>query len=123
MLGSADYFNEKINGAVNLALAPRQPGSALKPFTYSLAFDPAQPDPWTPATMILDVTTPFITQRLQSYTPNNYGLVEHGPVSIPEALASSYNIPAVIALDHVGLQSLLDLLHKLGISTLQDPTH
>ncbi len=122
MLGSVDYFDEKINGAVNMALAPRQPGSALKPFTYALTFDPSQPNPWTPATMILDVSTPFITQRLQSYTPGNYGLVEHGPVLIREALASSYNIPAVVALDHVGLQPLLNLLHRLGISTLNDPT-
>ncbi len=122
MLGSVDYFDETINGAVNLALTPRQPGSALKPFTYALTFDPAQPAPWTPATVLFDVNTPFITQRLQSYTPSNYGLVEHGPVSIREALASSYNIPAVVALDHVGLPALLDLLHKLGISTLQDPS-
>ncbi len=122
MLGSVDYFDEKINGAVNLALAPRQPGSALKPFTYALSFDPTRLDPWSPSTMILDVSTPFITQRLQSYTPNDYGLVEHGPVSIREALASSYNIPAVVALDHVGLDSLLNLLHKLGVSTLNDPT-
>lgn len=122
LLGSIDYFDPEISGAINLALAPRQPGSALKPFTYALAFDPAQPDPWTPATMILDVSTPFITQRLQSYTPSNYGLVEHGPVSIREALASSYNIPAVIALDHVGLKALLKLLHQLGITTLQDIT-
>jgi membrane carboxypeptidase/penicillin-binding protein PbpC len=122
MLGSADYFDERISGAVNMAVAPRQPGSALKPFTYSLSFDPNRPDPWTPATMILDVSTPFITRRLQSYTPSNYGLVEHGPVLIREALASSYNIPAVVALDHVGLDSLLSLLHKLGITTLTDPS-
>lgn len=122
MLGSVDYFDSTISGAVNMAIAPRQPGSALKPFTYALSFDPAQPDPWSPATMILDVSTPFITQRLQSYTPANYGLVEHGPVSVREALASSYNIPAVIALDHVGLRPMLDLLHKLGISTLTDTT-
>ncbi|MBX3083306.1 MAG: penicillin-binding protein 1C [Anaerolineae bacterium] len=120
LLGSVDYFDEQINGAINLAWVPRQPGSTLKPFTYALTFDPTKPDAWTPATMILDVTTPFITQRLQSYTPSNYGLVEHGPVSIREALASSYNIPAVIALDHIGLPALLDLLHKLGISTLND---
>ncbi len=120
MLGSADYFDQKIDGAVNLAKSPRQPGSALKPFTYSLSFDPNQSEPWTPATMLLDVSTPFITQRLQSYTPSNYGLVEHGPVLIREALASSYNIPAVVALDHVGLIPLLNLLHKLGITTLQD---
>jgi len=122
MLGSVDYFDETISGAVNLALTPRQPGSTLKPFTYALTFDPAQSNPWTPATMILDVSTPFITQRLQSYTPGNYGNVEHGPVLIREALASSYNIPAVVALDHVGLPALLDLLHRLGISTLKDTT-
>lgn len=122
MLGSADYFDERIGGAVNMALAPRQPGSALKPFTYSLTFDPTRPDPWNPATMLLDISTPFVTRKLQSYTPANYGLVEHGPVSIREALASSYNIPAVVALDHVGVPALVNLLHQLGITTLDDPS-
>ncbi|MFQ5342695.1 MAG: transglycosylase domain-containing protein, partial [Anaerolineae bacterium] len=37
MVGSADYFNEKIDGAVNVALANRQPGSAVKPITYATA--------------------------------------------------------------------------------------
>jgi 1A family penicillin-binding protein len=120
MLGSPDYFDDRIDGAVNAALAPRQPGSALKPFTYAASFDPTQPDPWTPATMILDVGTPFVTRRLESYTPANYGLVEHGPVLIREALASSYNIPAVVALNHIGLDSLIRLTTRLGISTLTD---
>ncbi len=120
MLGSPDYFNDRIDGAVNAALAPRQPGSALKPFTYAAAFDPEGPAPWTPATMILDVGTPFVTRRLESYTPANYGLVEHGPVLVREALASSYNIPAVVALDHVGLDALVRLTTRLGISTLTD---
>jgi len=120
MLGSPDYFNERIDGAVNATLAPRQPGSALKPFTYAAAFDPEAPEPWTPATMILDIGTPFVTRRLESYTPANYGLVEHGPVLIREALASSYNIPAVVALDHIGLDALVRLTTRLGISTLTD---
>ena len=120
MLGSVDYFDQKIGGAVNMAIAPRQPGSALKPFTYSLAFDPTRPDPWSPSTMLLDISTPFVTRKLQSYTPANFGLAEHGPVSIREALASSYNIPAVITLDHVGVPNLVNLLHTLGISTLND---
>jgi membrane peptidoglycan carboxypeptidase len=120
MLGSPDYFEERIDGAVNAALAPRQPGSALKPFTYAAAFDPTRPDPWTPATMILDIGTPFVTRRLESYTPANYGLVEHGPVLIREALASSYNIPAVVTLDHIGLDALVRLVTRLGISTLTD---
>ncbi|MBN1565845.1 MAG: PBP1A family penicillin-binding protein [Anaerolineae bacterium] len=120
MLGSPDYFDERIDGAVNAALAPRQPGSALKPFTYAASFDPTLEDPWTPATMILDVGTPFVTRRLESYTPANFGLVEHGPVLIREALASSYNIPAVVALDHIGLDALVRLTTRLGINTLTD---
>ncbi len=121
MVGSPDYFDERIDGAVNAALAPRQPGSALKPFTYAAAFDPQRDNPWTPATMILDVRTPFVTRRLESYTPANFGLVEHGPVLVREALASSYNIPAVVALDHIGVDSLIHLLMRLGITTLTDP--
>ena len=120
LLGSPDYFNERIDGAVNAALAPRQPGSALKPFTYAATFDPQQADPWTPATMILDISTPFVTRRLESYTPANFGLVEHGPVLVREALASSYNIPAVVALDHSGVDALIHLLTRLGVSTLTD---
>ena len=65
MLGSPDYFNPATSGAINMALAPRQPGSTLKPFTYALAFDPDQPDPWTPATMLLDVSTSFVAKRLR----------------------------------------------------------
>jgi penicillin-binding protein 1C len=120
MLGSPDYFNELIDGNVNAALAKRQPGSALKPFTFAASFDPSLEAPWTPATMLLDIRTPFATRRLESYTPSNYGLAEHGPVSIREALASSYNIPAVLALDHIGMDAFVRLTTRLGISTMTD---
>jgi penicillin-binding protein 1C len=123
MLGSPDYFDESIDGAVNAALALRQPGSALKPFTYAAAFDPTKPDPWTSATMLIDVKTPFITRKLESYTPANFGLVEHGPVSAREALASSFNIPAVVTLDHIGLQTLVELLKWAGVETLAQNTN
>lgn len=120
MLGSPDYFDESIDGAVNAALALRQPGSALKPFTYATAMNPARPDAWTPATMILDVETPFVTQKLESYTPSNFGLVEHGPVLVREALASSYNIPAVVALEHVGVPELVRLVSNAGLTSLAE---
>ncbi len=123
MLGSPDYFDESIDGAVNAALALRQPGSALKPFTYAAAFDPTIANPWTAATMLLDVKTPFITRKLESYTPANFGLVEHGPVSAREALASSFNIPAVVTLEHIGLQTLVELLKKAGVETLAQNTN
>ncbi len=122
MLGSPDYFDTSIDGNVNAALALRQPGSALKPFTYSAALDPDQSTPWTAGTVLLDVSTPFITRKLQSYTPADFGLVEHGPVSVREALASSLNIPAVITLDHVGIKAMVQLANNAGLTSLAQNT-
>lgn len=118
LLGSPDYFDETIDGALNAALAYRQPGSALKPFTYAAAFDPLRPDVWTAATLLYDIQTPFITRRLESYSPANFGLVEHGPVLAREALASSLNIPAVVTLEHVGIQSMVQLMANAGVESL-----
>ncbi|MBL8132815.1 MAG: transglycosylase domain-containing protein [Anaerolineae bacterium] len=118
LLGSPDYFDESIDGAVNAALALRQPGSALKPFTYAAAMNPDRDHPYTAATMLLDIETPFITRRLESYTPANYAQVENGPVLVREALASSFNIPAVLTLNDIGISSLIDLGVDAGLATL-----
>jgi 1A family penicillin-binding protein len=121
MLGSPDYFDKKIDGAVNAAVAPRQPGSSIKPITYAAAFDPQAPVPLTPATMILDVRSSFPTKEGDPYVPKNYDLQFHGPVSAREALASSYNIPAVKVLQYVGLDRMIALARSLGISTFGQP--
>lgn len=123
MLGSPDYFDRGISGAVNATLAMRQPGSALKPFTYAVAMNPKLDAPYTPATMMLDVRTPFITERLESYVPANYGFAEHGVVSLRTALGSSYNIPAVNTLAHIGIHALVDLLGRMGMPYLADNHH
>jgi membrane carboxypeptidase/penicillin-binding protein len=120
MLGSPDYFNLQISGAVNATLALRQPGSSIKPITYAAAFDPRQDEPYTPATMILDVRTSFTTKEGEPYVPRNYDLRYHGPVLAREALASSYNLPAVKVLDHVGLDTMIRLARQMGISTFID---
>jgi membrane carboxypeptidase/penicillin-binding protein PbpC len=83
--------------------------------------DPTQPDPWTAATMILDVRTTFTTHDGKVYTPKNYDGLEHGPVSARDALASSLNIPAVITLDHVGLERFAGVLERFGVETLEAP--
>ncbi|MBC7249421.1 MAG: penicillin-binding protein 1C [Anaerolineae bacterium] len=124
MLGSPDYFDAEISGAVNAALALRQPGSAIKPITYAAAFSPDERDatfhPYTAATMVADVRTAFLTREGTSYVPMNYDRQWHGPVLLREALASSYNLPAVKVLDHVGLERMIDLARRLGISTFDD---
>jgi 1A family penicillin-binding protein len=121
LVGSPDYFDVQNNGAIDMAISPRQPGSALKPILYAAALDPSQPNPWTAATMLLDVKTSFVTHDGQSYTPANYDLKEHGPVLLRDALGSSLNIPAVLTMDHVGLPRLFQLAQRLGITTLKDP--
>ncbi|MEN8241892.1 MAG: transglycosylase domain-containing protein, partial [Chloroflexota bacterium] len=121
LVGSAGYFNKEIAGAINMAATPRQPGSAFKPFIYAAALSPAQENPWTVATPILDVITTFIKSDGSTYTPKNYDFLEHGPVSLRYALGSSLNIPAVITLDHVGVENVTRLARSLGISTLEGP--
>lgn len=118
MLGSPDYFDESIDGAVNAALALRQPGSALKPFTYAAGMDPQRENPFTAASMLLDIRTGFVTRKLESYVPGNYGLQEHGVVLAREALASSYNIPAVLVLDAIGISPMIELAANAGLVTL-----
>jgi membrane carboxypeptidase/penicillin-binding protein PbpC len=121
LVGSADYFDESIHGAVDMASSPRQTGSAFKPFIYALALDPTRPDAWTASTSILDVSTTFLTKEGAPYTPVNYDGREHGLVSVRESLGSSLNIPAVKTLQEVGIEKAIDLAGRLGITSLRDP--
>lgn len=118
MVGSPDFFNQDQAGAINMTLVPRQPGSALKPIVYAVALDPKQSDPWTAATMLLDVKTHFVTRGGEAYTPTNYDNREHGPVLVRQALGSSLNIPAILTLQYIGIDRLLETAHRMGISTL-----
>jgi len=120
MLGSPDYFNPRIDGAVNVTLATRQPGSSIKPITYAAAFDPHRAEPYTPATMVSDVRTSFVTKENDPYVPVNYDYLYRGPVLLRQALASSFNLVAVKVLDHVGLEDMTALARRLGITTLDD---
>ncbi|MFH0770548.1 MAG: penicillin-binding protein 1C [Candidatus Peregrinibacteria bacterium] len=114
MVGSADYGDDTHDGQVNVALAPRQPGSTLKPFTYALALASGS----TPATTVADTEAQFATAEGLPYTPRNYDYGEHGLVRYREALANSYNIAAVKVLQRVGVQRLMDFLAAAGITTL-----
>ncbi|NOZ04814.1 MAG: PBP1A family penicillin-binding protein [Chloroflexi bacterium] len=123
MLGSPDYFNSEISGAVNVAVALRQPGSAIKPVTYATAFDPRQgaDDLYTPATVLNDVPTTFLTREGLPYQPYNYDRRYHGPLSLRSALATSNNVIAVKVLDHVGIAAMSATARRLGITAWRQP--
>ncbi len=116
MVGSANYFAEDIDGAVNMALAPRQPGSSIKPITYAAALSRG----YTAATPIADVRASFFTRKGELYVPNNYDAQFRGLVSLRYALGSSLNVPAVRVMDEIGVDMVLRLAHDLGITTLDD---
>ncbi len=120
MIGSRDYFDSDHDGAVNVAISPRQPGSALKPFTYALALSQGM----TAASTISDIETQFFTAEGNPYVPRNYDYGYHGLVRLREALANSYNIAAVRVLERVGVDRLLAFLRLIGFSTLtESPEH
>ncbi len=114
MVGSLDYNNNEIDGQVNMATAERQPGSSFKPYVYLTALQEGM----TPATMILDVATTFPQADGTFYRPENYDRQYHGPVSLRNALARSYNIPAIKVMEQVGVADALRTAHRMGINGL-----
>jgi penicillin-binding protein 1C len=140
MVGSKDYFGDplpkgcqpgvncKFDPKVNVALSPRQPGSAFKPFAYAKIFEKG----FTPKTIVWDVLTEFNPNclpdgsqiydkyGLKCYHPKNYDGRFLGPVSLRAALAQSRNVPSVKVLYLAGIPETLKLAKKLGIETLED---
>ena len=120
MVGSRDFFDESIEGQVNLATATHSPGSALKPLTYLAAFQ-IDPRTWHPATVLWDVPTTYTEADGTEFRPVNFDGVFRGPVTIRSALANSMNVPAFKVADRLGVGALLDTMHRLGITTMHDP--
>jgi len=111
MVGSADFFNNDIDGQVNVADSLRQPGSSFKPIVYATAFK----DKYNPASILWDVPTDF-----GNYKPNNYDGTTRGPVTMRQALAGSLNIPAVKTLFLAGVDKSIQTAHDMGITSLNE---
>ncbi len=118
MLGSVDYEDERIDGQVNVAISPRQPGSSVKPINYAAALEQG----WTAADVLWDTPT-VINTSVGTYTPLNYDRTFHGPVRVRDALANSYNVPAVQTLRQIGIPNFLSMAARMGIRSLgTDPS-
>lgn len=121
MVGSVDYWDSENDGNVNVCTADpgRQPGSSFKPFNYLTLFSQGV---YNPATMVMDVRQSFPDDPNPPYVPENYDPSGqgkyHGPVRLRNALASSYNIPAVWALSKAGVKNVIATAHRMGITTL-----
>ena len=126
MVGSRNYFDDKINGNFNVATAHRQPGSSFKPFVYATAFNKG----FTPDTVLFDLKTEFSTYcnpngtpilpeyKDKCYSPENYDHIYRGPMTLRDALAQSVNVPAVKILYLSGLSDSLKTAKDMGITSL-----
>ncbi len=119
LIGSKDYFNDEIDGQVNITTSLRQPGSSIKPINYAVGLL----EGWPASTTYLDIPTCFNVTGQKQYCPKNYDGTFRGPVSMRLALANSLNIPAVKQLALNGIDSFIATASAMGISTWTNPSN
>lgn len=117
MVGSIDFWDKTNDGEVNITTALRQPGSSIKPVTYSLAFERGL----TPDDFIIDEPVTYQIPGQKPYKPVNYDGKFHGKMTLRSALANSYNIPAVKLMESIGKDSLIQHAQNLGIQSWNQP--
>ncbi len=113
MVGGSDYGRSQFNRAVQ---ARRQPGSAFKPIVYAAAFEHGL----TPATLIDDAPIRFeigMAGRSDIWAPENVDRQYRGPVTLRRALEESINVATVRLITEIGVDAVIDLAHRLGITS------
>ena len=110
-----NYEGNVLDGQVNVTTSLRQPGSALKPFTFLSAMERGL----TPATVFWDVKKTYPSINNQKYEPNNYNGKFNGPLRMRQALANSLNMPAIEALRYAGIGHTIGLLQRAGLTSFQ----
>ena len=116
-VGSADFWSDRTGGQNDGVQMLRQPGSALKPFTYAAALSTRR---YTPASVLADIPLQVL-EAGAAFSPENYDRRYHGPTPLREALASSYNVPAVRVARELGPETLLQTLRRAGFDSLDKP--
>ncbi len=118
MVGSPS-FNDPDGGQINMAVWPRQPGSTFKPVVYLAAFQYG----WTPETILRDERIVYSDGQGGDYIPTNADGKYLGEMTVRVALANSRNVPALKALEFVGIDRVKALAHKMGITSLTDENY
>jgi membrane peptidoglycan carboxypeptidase len=117
MVGSKDYFNTEQDGNVNVTLRPRQPGSSIKIVNYAYALS----NKYTAASVLKDTPITYNVEGQKPYTPKNYDGKFRGHLTLRSAFAESRNVPAVKVLESYGVENMIDMGQKMGITTWIDP--
>ena len=117
LVGGRSYNQSQYNRAV---MARRQPGSVFKPFVYLAAFELAAEEgraDLTPATLVADEPTTFLTDTEEEWTPGNYEHEYDGAITLRRALALSRNIGTIKVAERVGFGRVAALWDSLGVGS------
>ena len=118
LVGGRNYGKTQFNRAIQ---ARRQPGSLFKPFVYVTAMDPARGSAALTASTVLDDSPLSIKSGSATWAPQNYDNRFHGRVTVREALAHSYNIPAVRAAMDAGVPNVIKTATNIGVESRLQP--
>jgi penicillin-binding protein 1B len=118
LVGGRNYSKTQFNRAIQ---ARRQPGSLFKPFVYATAMDPERGQQAFTAATVLDDSPISVRSGNAVWQPQNYDLRFHGRVSVRDALAHSYNIPAVRAAIDAGVPNVIKTASTIGIESRLEP--
>jgi penicillin-binding protein 1B len=118
LVGGRNYSKTQFNRAIQ---ARRQPGSLFKPFVYITAMDPARGANALTASSVLEDEPIAIPSGNAMWRPQNYDNRFHGRVTVREALAHSYNIPAVKAAVDAGVPNIIRTATNIGVESKLQP--
>ncbi|MBV7336811.1 transglycosylase domain-containing protein [Chloroflexi bacterium TSY] len=118
LMGSLDFDDPSIDGQVNVALSPRQPGSTMKPLLFATAINDLL---LSPATVLWDTPVSYHVGSGVPYKPRNYDNRFHGLVTVRTALSNSYNVPAVKVINALGVRRMVESSRRLGLRSLSRP--
>ncbi len=115
MVGGADFKESPFNRSYQ---SKRQPGSSFKVFLYTAAID----NGFTPADIVIDAPFAIDAPGIK-WSPHNYSRKFSGPMTIRYALEQSINIIAAKTVDRIGIETLAEYAHKMGIKSKLNPVY
>ncbi len=110
MVGGRDFEKYQYNRAIQ---APRQPGSAFKPFVYIAAID----NGYNPSDEFLNQPFVLINPDGTRWTPHNYDNTVSGLMSLRDALKGSKNLVSIRLIQEIGPEVVADYAKRMGITT------
>ncbi|MFH2055715.1 MAG: PBP1A family penicillin-binding protein, partial [bacterium] len=110
LVGGKDFSEWKYNRAVQ---ATRQPGSAFKPFVYTVAIQSG----FHPSDILYDTPIVLTIPGAKEWRPHNFDNRFDGPMTLREGLARSRNLIAIKLLQQVSPERVIFYAERMGIDT------